>query len=204
MTGSTYASEQYRKVLFTGKNCFSQFMLCYSSALHQARTRYSSNMHPTRLVVVMRTVPGEPGHLTHSEWKEGGKRKQHTRTAGTTPRYLGHCFPHRPCPWHWCYPVLRSIRVRLSSRTAGSSSCSGLSVWKPFSRWRRALFQTCGGGDAISSQNACAAIMAGERLRQRPSECAPVGGVSEPVWRLDESKSKSKSNRIRILRCFSN
>jgi hypothetical protein len=102
------------------------------------------------------------------------KRKQPTRTAGSSPRYLARCL-HRAL---WCC-VLR----RLSVRTAGSSSCSGELAWMTSSRRPRCLCQTSVGGDATSSLSACEAIMAGETQLQQ-SACVRLGGVIEPVWRL--------------------
>lgn len=48
----TYASEQYKKVLFAGKNCFSQVMLHGSSA---ASSVASANMHPTHWGYITRS-----------------------------------------------------------------------------------------------------------------------------------------------------
>lgn len=59
--GGTYVSEQYRKVLFAGKNCFSHVILYYSSAQFSVCTPHSG--HSSSWLVLV-PKPSLHSHLT--------------------------------------------------------------------------------------------------------------------------------------------
>jgi hypothetical protein len=122
-----------------------------------------------------RRTPAVPGETPPPRWNK--KRKQRTRTAGSSPR------PHRAL---WCC-VLR----QLSGCTAGLSSCSGERAWMPSSRRPRCLCQTSVGGDATSSLGSLETMAGVTQLQQ--SACGRLGGVIEPVWRLASQFSIPRS-----------